>query len=71
MLPVVTRRLRLAASLAVAAGALLAVPAAHADPYLCTIRGCVSEVGEAVCGEDGCGPVARCHYWTDHPFCIY
>jgi hypothetical protein len=66
----VTARLRLAAALVVAGGALFAAPA-HADPYICTIRGCVTQVGEAVCGNEGCGPVARCHYWTDYPLCIY
>jgi hypothetical protein len=51
-------------------GAALAGPA-HADPSICTIRGCVTEIGEAVCGQYGCGPVARCHYWTDYPICLY
>jgi hypothetical protein len=61
------RRLLLGAALAAA----FLAPTAHADPSICTIRGCVHEVGEAVCGDQGCGPVARCYYWTDYPFCIY
>jgi hypothetical protein len=63
------RRLLLV-SAALAATALVA-PAAHADPSTCALRSCISYVGETVCGDDGCGPVARCHYWTDYPLCIY
>ena len=43
---------------------------AHASDT-CDARSCVHEIGEAVCGDHGCGPVARCHYWTDYPICLY
>jgi hypothetical protein len=61
------RRLLLVSALTVAA---FAGPA-HADPSICTIRGCISEIGEKACGQEGCGPVARCHWWTDEPICLY
>lgn len=64
-------RRRLALVSAVLAAGAFAAPAAHADPYICTLRGCVHDVGESVCGDAGCGPVARCHYWTDQPICLY
>jgi hypothetical protein len=56
---------------ALAVSALAATPSAQADPYTCTLRGCISQVGEAVCGPDHCGPVPRCTYPTDYALCIY
>ena len=55
---------------AVLCGAALAGPV-HADPSICTIRGCITELGEKVCGDYGCGPIPRCHYPTDYAICIY
>jgi hypothetical protein len=64
---------RLTRGLLVGATALafFAAPA-HAEPSICTLQDMRSCAGEAVCGQYGekCG-IARCHYWTDYPFCIY
>jgi hypothetical protein len=57
-----TRLLLAAATLAGAA--FLAAPAQAQCDLHCTVAN--------VCGsEDHCGPVQRCHYWTDYPTCIY
>ncbi len=56
---------------AVLAAAASAAPAAYADPSTCALRSCITYVGETVCGDYGCGPVARCHPWTDYSLCLY
>jgi hypothetical protein len=57
--------------LAAATAVLAITPSAQAGSSACDGRSCITYVGEKVCGDDGCGPVARCHYWTDYPLCIY
>lgn len=56
--------------LVAAVAAAFVTPSAHAQD-VCDARACIHEVGEAVCGDSGCGPIARCHYWTDYPICLY
>ena len=43
---------------------LAAVAAAFATPSAAHAKG-------SICDDSGCGPIARCHYWTDYPLCIY
>jgi hypothetical protein len=48
------KRLLLVSAVLAAAASL--APAAHAQ--------------DGPCDEQACGPIARCHYWTDYPICL-